>query len=103
MTVLTASFIAAPEPTGPRWKIDFASASSAGRARSSVAASPPTMSVSWPDAAVAVEPLTGASRRPPPAAVTGASSARIVSGVIVLMSTSTPPSRRPSISPRGPA
>ena len=34
ITVLTASFIAAPDPSGPRWKIVFETASSAGRARS---------------------------------------------------------------------
>ena len=51
ITVFTASFIAAPVPSGPRWKIAFASGSRAGRARSRSAASPPTMSVSWPDSA----------------------------------------------------
>ena len=64
ITVLTASFIAAPDPSGPTWTIVFASGSRAGRARSRSSAVPPTMSVSWPDWASVTLPETGASRIP---------------------------------------
>jgi hypothetical protein len=44
--MLTASFIAAPAPEGPRWSCRAVSAASTGRARSKAAAGPPTMVVS---------------------------------------------------------
>ena len=45
ITVLTASFMAAPVPRPPRWKTRLARQSRTGRARSRSAASPPTMIV----------------------------------------------------------
>ena len=78
--VFTASFIAAPVPSGPRWKSVALSASRTGRARSRSSASPPTMIVSLPASASPTLPDTGVSSRPAPAARAAASWARNVAG-----------------------
>ncbi len=57
-----------PAPTAPAWKMLAPIFSSRGRARSSSAASPPTMKVSVPAMAPPVPPDTGASMNCTPCA-----------------------------------
>jgi hypothetical protein len=102
-TVLTASLTTSPEPSSPTWKTCRARRSSTGRARSSPAAGPPTMNVSWPFSTSAMLPETGPSTSVAPRPVTSGSTRRTVSGSTVLLSTTTVPSRRPAAMPSGPS
>ncbi len=71
-----------------------AKGSRAGRADSSVVASPPTITVSVPASAPAVPPDSGASRNPAPVAVTRSCWALDTSGSMVEQSTTTWPARK---------
>ena len=62
-----------------------------GWARSNGAASPPTITVSWPFSAPAWPPDTGASRKSKPSAVAAACSSRAISAEAVVWSTNRVP------------
>src|SRR5690349_14774618 len=103
MMMFTASFIAAPEPDGPRYSCRWLSSASTGRTRSNAAGEPPASAVSVPAAASAVLPETGTSRKLAPWRAASAASSRAARGPIVLMSMTTAPSRQPASTPPSPA
>ena len=104
MTVLTASFIAAPVPERRRGgRSASARRSRTGRARSRSAVSPADHDRQLAGRAGATLPDTGASRMPAPRRPDGRPRrAWIVPGRTVLMSTPRRPARRPAATPSGP-
>src|SRR4029079_17592230 len=99
ITVLTASFIAAPVPSGPRWNSRLPYASRTGRARSKSPSSPPTISVSFPLSARLTLPDTGASMTPARRSRIAVSWRRMTAGGTVELSTSTLPGLTPATPP----
>ncbi len=72
-----------PAPAGPAWKMFLPMLARIGRARSRVAAAPPTIKVRVPAAAPAVPPETGASSRAMPRAAAARWTLRAASGAMV--------------------
>ena len=96
-----AAFTASPAPTGPQSTSFSPKASSTGRTRSNVLASPPHITVSVPFSAPIFPPLTGASMKSMPRSASSAASRRDVAGSPEVQSTSTEPLASPPSSPSG--
>src|SRR4051794_6132782 len=101
-TALLMSLTPWPWPTGPHGTTSSPIASNSGRARSSCAASPPTMIVSVPSSALGEDPDTGASRKATPRVPSSSPIDRASAGAIVLMSTQSVPGPAPATAPSRP-
>mmetsp|Transcript_61461 Transcript_61461/g.173333 ORF Transcript_61461/g.173333 Transcript_61461/m.173333 type:complete len:210 (-) Transcript_61461:100-729(-) len=102
MTMLTTSFILAPQPTSPRKKVRFPITSKQHCASCCRAWSPAVSITSCPCWAGPLEPLTGASRKRPPQEVTAAPISFAVSSSTVDMSTKRFPALMPERTPSSP-
>ena len=97
------TFICAPAPfCSPKWKIRAPNVESTGRARSSAAAGPPTITVSVPFWAPTMPPVTGASSRWIPSSPRRVPSVRTYDGGSVLHATRIEPLRSARASPKPP-
>mmetsp|Transcript_9571 Transcript_9571/g.19251 ORF Transcript_9571/g.19251 Transcript_9571/m.19251 type:complete len:273 (+) Transcript_9571:130-948(+) len=102
MTMLTTSFMRAPQPTSPRKKVRLPRTSKHGCASSCRALSPAVRMTSCPCSAGPLEPLTGASRKRPPLAVTASPISLDVASSTVDMSTKRLPEVMPASTPPSP-
>ena len=102
MMIWLTAFAACPAPVGPRCVIVLQNASRIGMAVANAASEPPTKAVQTPFFAPSAPPDSGASTTSTPLTASASASSFSALGETVEQSSSTAPSRTPSITPPSP-